>query len=308
MALDLLAPERANLLGENASAYYMGAQGPDPFLYLRISVFRFLRACPYGGSLHIVDTGRFFSSLLEFAQGDPVKTAYVCGYLVHYALDCAAHPYVYARSCESCHTRFEVQLDMAMLMENGVDPSTVPAVRLLPPDPRTDRKIDELMSDALSQWAGLRAKNVFKIAIRKMRFGIRLTYDPKRKKHDLLEKLGCKQLAGYLFLPDPGECGDILNLSHSSYAPPWDAERTLALSFPEMLDAASHDAARYIDAVLDALLNSGSIKDALAVLGSRSFDTGLEGEPRAATATRECCFKDGCCGVRAGDKAGGVAK
>ena len=110
----------------NPSAFYWGAQGPDPLFYSPGS--RGDRKLPLlGGLMHRQRTGRLLEELVLAAgeasgeEGDFLR-AYLLGFLSHYVLDREVHPYVYflverrkkalPENCwPSIHSRVECHID-----------------------------------------------------------------------------------------------------------------------------------------------------------------------------------------------------
>ena len=81
-------------------AFRLGAQGPDPlFLIGMFPLSLKSRPSKLAGAMHKRRTGQFICALAREAKkaGD-VERAYVLGYLTHYAIDSAVHPYVYSQS------------------------------------------------------------------------------------------------------------------------------------------------------------------------------------------------------------------
>lgn len=78
-------------------AFFWGAQGPDIFLYFS-PVARSRSVNRISQTLHAGDADGLLSSMAAYARkpGSPAScTAYLAGYLCHYCLDSAAHPYVF---------------------------------------------------------------------------------------------------------------------------------------------------------------------------------------------------------------------
>lgn len=82
---------------DNLSAYYLGAQGPDPFF-----VYMPFNLKPYnlGKLLHRENVYGFFNSAKEYAEKKNAAISYPLGFITHYATDVIFHPYVYALESE----------------------------------------------------------------------------------------------------------------------------------------------------------------------------------------------------------------
>lgn len=98
---DLIAANAAREAGvavEDEAAYRMGAQGPDPLFLIGMFPLRLSsKPSKLGNAVHERRTGAFLRAMARHAQ-TPITRAYLMGFLTHYALDSAIHPYVYAQS------------------------------------------------------------------------------------------------------------------------------------------------------------------------------------------------------------------
>ncbi len=101
--------ERYNTIGnsrDEMDAFLLGNQGPDPLFYAFLQPS--LRAfCALGSTMHRDKTNELlaaFCSALEVlpSEEQDVGRAYVTGFLCHYLLDSAMHPFVYAQQYALC--------------------------------------------------------------------------------------------------------------------------------------------------------------------------------------------------------------
>lgn len=83
----------------NEEAFFYGAQGPDIFFFHR--VFPWMIGKPLrktGSLLHRSKPSDIFESMRKYCIKSSKKSialSYVCGFILHYALDRNCHPYVY---------------------------------------------------------------------------------------------------------------------------------------------------------------------------------------------------------------------
>ncbi len=113
-----------NIIKKHPSSFSIGLQGPDPFFFEPVSYIR--RKGNPGGIAHSENGGHFALSLIRNASSmtDPcdreIAISYASGYLGHYELDAAVHPYVYGKvdpdSSGSLRT-----LGKHFLLENDID-------------------------------------------------------------------------------------------------------------------------------------------------------------------------------------------
>ncbi|MBR2572026.1 MAG: zinc dependent phospholipase C family protein [Clostridia bacterium] len=98
----------------NADVYRFGLLGPDPFLFYRFYVPPFWHAANrYSSVMHRERTGDFLAALALRCREEPELFAYLAGFLCHYALDSAAHPFILRKANHSrtMHMAIEHRLD-----------------------------------------------------------------------------------------------------------------------------------------------------------------------------------------------------
>lgn len=112
-----------------AAPWRWGLQGPDPLFFLSA-------ASPAGGRMHRGApegmTAAMLRQLLALPEGPARRTAaaWMAGFLCHYALDRAVHPYVLSRLEEmaprmpgargnACHYQIETDMDIDLLLLAG---------------------------------------------------------------------------------------------------------------------------------------------------------------------------------------------
>lgn len=132
-------PVPAKLAAERRPAvFYWGLQGPDPLFYRKIMVGSPLHK--YGNRMHSERTDELFfafSRAVNRLTGETraIAEAYFYGFLCHYALDCAIHPYVYCRQTEcleddptlsasAVHCQIESDIDYALYERIKEAPAT----------------------------------------------------------------------------------------------------------------------------------------------------------------------------------------
>ena len=127
-------PEIKARLEEFPEAFRWGCQGPDPLFYRRLweggGPWH-----PLAGRMHSEDTAGLFQAMADYVTGmkgwaREASAAYLDGFLCHYALDSAIHPYVYflQKRIEKDHPRLqkgtvhcqiETDIDIALYAVRG---------------------------------------------------------------------------------------------------------------------------------------------------------------------------------------------
>ncbi len=109
--------------------YNFGLLGPDPYLFYRFYVPPFRnRVNRYSSVMHREHTGDFLTELARRAKDSREVFSYLCGFLCHYALDSATHPYInrMAHNSSTMHLAVEHRLDV-LSGENIRIPPFLPA-------------------------------------------------------------------------------------------------------------------------------------------------------------------------------------
>ena len=140
--LRLLPPEKRQIIASHRALYDIGLHGPDIFFFYRPLTDN--AVARMGHSLHR-QTGatvlRRMASLLTQAPSE-AATAYLYGFLCHFALDSACHGYVGQMEALGVgHSLLETQLDRSYLVEDRLDPERVNPTGHLKPSPEAARVI-----------------------------------------------------------------------------------------------------------------------------------------------------------------------
>ena len=94
--------------------FAFGLLGPDPYLFYRFFVPPFRhRVNRYASVMHRERTGDFLTELAARSRGSREMFSYLAGFLCHYALDAATHPYINrkAKNDIAVHIAIEHRLD-----------------------------------------------------------------------------------------------------------------------------------------------------------------------------------------------------
>lgn len=299
----LAAGSLKTLLRREHSAFALGLQGPDLFFYYLPSYL--LHRENIGALAHRKDTGRFFANLLasrSLFEGQTQKLAaadaYLCGFIGHYTLDCAIHPYVYAftgyRAADppsnldyfGQHAYFETEIDCALLMQKKhLLPSQFHQNATIRLSPRQRQVIVRMLTYAYQRTFPevLTSEILLGAAPFWMKLGTHLLNDPSGQKK-VLSRLIEKILLGRAFL-SPMVASDFhrfiqdpLNLTHRSWMHPWTMQ-TSSDSFPELYrEAAKIYQQRLVSyaGLLRCHFSEPELGNFLSEYGNRSFLSGLD--------------------------------
>ncbi len=292
-----LPPEIRNRLDARLCAYT--SAGPDVWFPCGFYGGPDKALAPRGGYMHENDTGAFLTGLVRRCRESGARDAlfsYLSGYLCHYCLDTAAHPYIvyrtgnYEQTPETLrfrgnHTRLERAIDVHIIREkyrSGTRRFNL-VRRCLPLGKLPEclkEDIDELYREVYGWedvWAALNR------AIRDHR----LLYWLLRDTTGLLNRLtpffdNGVSVYDYRYFSYQGRdldgSGiDYLNLRHTPWRNFADASLVSAESFPELTDRAAAKAKELISAAYDYVYRgSGDLDEISQRIGNASYTSGLD--------------------------------
>lgn len=274
------------------SMVYLGTQGADIFFFHR--VFPWMRGKSLrkiGSSIHRSKPSEIFESMREYADNTDNKDlalSYICGFIMHYALDRVCHPYVYSlqnkithgRSFLNPHTihnKIEFAMD-SLLIKNrlGID------------NPLLFNTADTIMlSEGEIHEAGLLLQSVIKsvigkdicdtaAAIRDTEYVQSISFDPHGIKKtavsilDIPIALATKgyKLSSMLKPKDLEKAKKYANIEKAVWQSPWSNEKR-SESFEELFEIALLEAKQMIL----SFLNGDDCKE---ITHNISFLTGAE--------------------------------
>lgn len=239
-------------------AFVLGMLGPDIFFYYATEVVAVRKNI--GSIMHTKKTDLFLRSMVDYVakldvRGNSVEIAYLCGFLTHYYLDAACHPFVYWRT-DYLHKRPDY-LRSHYQYENDIDVALLRIMRNT--NPYAFSRVSQI------KITGLERERV----CRMLHYAIRHTYENSRitvagirmailsiQKEQRLLKVcsGSMKIAlesveecfmgeSYLASLIPGVDHEIhedpLNLKHEEWSNPWDTDRHSHESVPELMEKAT---------------------------------------------------------------------
>ena len=269
--------------------YNMGAQGPDIFFYYLPGLIK-KRTRGVGVIMHRKKVGLYIQTLIEkCARAEQGETrdllfAYTAGYLTHYALDAAAHPYVYARTAHGAavkrqvsHRKFETAIDVLMLkLSSGEKPADYKLWQLIHSDARHTYAAASAVSAAVNATYAreVKTKDVYKA----MTHMIQLTRvlqskNGRRKKMmELTENLliGENVVSSIIHAQEIKDGTDYLNMEKTV----WNPEKND--SFLELYGEAVTKASGMILMLYRYLSGDVNKEELASTIGSRSLANGAE--------------------------------
>lgn len=312
------------ITGEYRTAFNLGAQGPD--------IFFFYRAWPWtktdgidktGGMLHDGGICNFFKLALEYIRKQDIRDrglleAYLCGFICHYVLDCAAHPFIFNRSgfaledasqakkYSTYHVRYETAVDVLMLQrELSLTPYAANAPALIAITGGQTRSIGEMLASTISRAYGVqRSATEVVTAIQDMHRIFTLLRDKHGIKKFLFSSfeaiIGKPGLVSAIIYPTAIKDGiDYLNLSHTGWYLPWDKTAPRHESLPELIEKAVPESKTLCEAADGYLQGRMDLSSVLELLGNRNFGTGLDAGADVPFLYHDCVYE---ASARTGDR------
>lgn len=247
---------------DTQDAFIMGCQGPDPFFFATLGLYP-MRYMRFGQLLHNTNVTAAMDYMMQFTARSPTKnrdvlSAYLAGYLCHYALDVTAHPYVFAMQYAGCeamglsedkahlHMRLETAIDTAMTNQFE-NPD-----KLMPRNKKVCLIISRMYYQTAKKFYGITlSKRCFLRAIRRVRFLERFLKSKRGMKRKILVRIerGFTQYSMYDAMShsrDMKGFEDPLNLKKQVWVRPYD-KAAQQDSFPELFSEAVSKAARFIE-------------------------------------------------------------
>ncbi len=291
---------------KNHTVFCLGLQGPDIFFYDILSLMT-PKKNP-GSTAHTADTRKFLRYLLESPRIFPadreqqIAHTYILGFIGHYLLDTACHPYVYAKSRYGQttrgyiggHIRLETDIDTTLLWHYQ---------RRLPSEFHQNESIflsadQRMVVSTLLYYAfsktypglGLTRHRILQ-AIHAMQLATKLLYDPSGRKKSLIRRLEAV-FPGYPVLSPliPSDTlifhKDPCNLSHHIWANPWDQKHRSSESFVDLFEKAKIQYGRMLNDIAAFFATEHSPKEEqaaiaklLSSLGNLCYHSGLHSAP-----------------------------
>jgi len=298
--LQSLAPQIQQPIASGERLYNLGTQGPDIFFYYFPGALR-KRSRGVGSQMHLSNLGLFLLEMAKSARAtkNPREKdtifAYTSGFLMHYALDAHAHPYVYAMTHKdhapkiknsADHRKLETAIDVAMLkLVSGQKPAGLKQWELINADSRQMAIAAEALSQAVR---AIYSRDVPpKIVHRAMRHMVHLTRllqskSGRRKRWmELVENLTVREqlFSSMVHMQELADGEDYLNTQKISWTPPWQKECTYTDSFLDRYYAAIDEGVQLVEALYEYVYADLSAEDLAEKIGNRSLKTGLPCNP-----------------------------
>jgi hypothetical protein len=291
-ALQGVSPAIRKKITADERLYNLGTQGPDIFFYY------FLRKRSRGiaQEMHLSSLGLFLVHMAQLAKDAPQNEkdtifAYTAGFVMHYTVDCYAHPYVYARAFDkdvpkiinsALHRQFETAIDVALLkLVSSKKPAAVKQWELI----NAPKSGIHIAAAALSSsFAKIYGKEISPGFVRRaLRSTIYITRllqskNGRRKRFmELAENLTIRTplYSSMVHMQEITGERDYLNVNKTEWCAPWSSE-TYTDSFMERYSTAVEEGIEIMGAMYEFVYGDLSPDILAEKLGNRSLKTGLQ--------------------------------
>jgi len=305
-----------DIISQNRQIFNLGTQGPDILFYHRVWPWTKNEGINIiGETMHQDQVNAFFSHALEYIIKQDLKernmlTAYLSGYVCHYALDFHTHPYIFyktgfVRPGEPAvskftyyHRMFETALDVLMLkilqQKRPIDINVPRLLQVTPDDALSIGRLYQSVLNACNQKiTALQVARGIKdmVSVQNIlqdRMGI------KKSILSYLEKsLGNYPMMASMIYPTNIQDGlDYLNQKKSTWYLPWSPTICSNLSFLEMFHQAAVEAKEMVEIIFYFLTGKTDKEAVLKNLGNRSFSTGLDCRNTPDFVEFNCIFEE----------------
>jgi hypothetical protein len=265
--------------------FNLGTQGPDIFFYYAPGFVK-ERCRGVGSMIHHADFRKFFMEMARWTK-QPAVFAYLTGFLVHYTVDVAAHPFVNActenegitdMQKSAAHRHFETVTDVLMLERlRGQQPSEIAQSKLIAAPKEQKQAAAVVFAQAVQKVyaRGLKPQDVYHAmgymtAITRM-----LESSAGRRKRAVAffeDKLaGARIFSSMVHMQRVEETRDYLNLGRET----WKEGRSE--SFPQLFEKAVAQAVRLITALDEYRRGEMPRRQLAQLIGNYSLSTGEKG-------------------------------
>lgn len=283
-----LSPEARNALVPEP--YSFALYGPDPWFGYKPWIRREGR----GRAMHTIKTGTFLTALAEQAKTGKSRAemySYLAGFLCHYALDTAAHPYIIRRTetdypVPRAHMGFEHELDERQMARDGHAGEAHPLTDHYYLDVRLPAVMEEDLNrvyETVYGWKDCfrelnRSARIFRLFFRKME-------NPRGLPGCLARHQTKGGLRSLTYTNSYFRDADVENEGHEEWAHSHDGTILSRESFAELKEKGAKRAVRMIEAAYRYIYKGDISKAELAeIIGNDSYLSGLPLEdPRNMT-------------------------
>ena len=238
-----------------------------------------------GRRMHTTRTGQFLMSLARRAKKSrhPEELfSYLAGFLCHYALDTAAHPYIvymteFRKKIPRGHMAFEHTLDRLEMERAGVLGEKHPVTEHYYPSLRLPESLREDIDSVFEEVYGWRKSwKALNSSWPRYRLAYRFLEKPKGLFTRLARFTGHPSMKGLAYATSPFNGTDVENTAHAEWTHSHEPSDKQTSDFSEMKAAARLDALEMITAAYQYIFLSGITEEELAArIGSRSYLSGL---------------------------------
>ena len=247
-----------------------------------------------GRRMHTTRTGQFLNTLArrakESAHPDELFS-YLAGFLCHYALDAAAHPYIIHMTEEKTkiprgHMSFEHSLDRRELERAGVWGEKHPVTDHYFPKLRLPKSMREDIDAVFREVYGWKhCWKALNVSCPRYRLCYRSMENPKGLLSRLAGRASSPVLKSLAYAHSHFEGTDVENASHAQWTHSHEPSEQSAADFSELKAAAFRDAQEMIRAAYRYIyLSEISEQELRERIGNRSYLSGLDADDPRNTA------------------------
>ncbi len=186
--LNSLDNQYKNIIERNIDLYHIGVHGPDILFYYKTLSNNDIKKL--GSTMHNEEAYNFFDEAKEVIHNSKDKEAslaYIYGFITHFVLDHACHPYIgqMEKELNMTHSEIESELDRKLLVNNHLNPLTTSLTSHI--------KVNQYVTKIISPFFKLKDEDIYQ-ALKDLLFYLGMIKAPGRIKRSFV--LACMKIAG----------------------------------------------------------------------------------------------------------------
>lgn len=301
--LNMLNTKHKTIIKNNINLYYLGCQGPDPFLFNHFTPILNKKNGPYVGDLlHRKKTGDFLKFIINRLNKLSKNTiefnelfSYFIGFITHYVLDSNTHPYIYhftgiydkdnpkTYKYRGKHKRFEIAIDTILLKEKlNLDSKYFKIHNEILKLNTISEHILNLFNNALDSIYGIRnGGNLFNNSYNDSKLVFKFFFDPygiKKKFAKIIDKTINKTsetvYSSLSYYNSVIEGIDYLNENRNEWNHPSYKDEKYNFSFYDLIEISKNKSLTLINTSIDFIYNKTEHKIIDKLFINISYDTG----------------------------------
>lgn len=278
--------------------FYIGSSGPDFLFFSNALPWEFYKSHALnrlGSKMHSTHINDFYQVAIDCVKKQTKKgikeemMAFLFGHLCHWALDVAAHPYVFYRTgdCKGesagLHHRFESTIDTIMLqIRKKADIKAYPFYEICESNDDSLRAISRIYVPVARKVYHMDVNvHDIRVTLNSWYEIQKLLYDPNSVKYPILKGVEALirkpwAVSGNVIRTKIDDPYDVMNNSHCMWKHPCDEALISTKSFLDLYYEAIPIAIAVIEKAYGSIEYGSNIHSVLGIIGDKAYNTGMQ--------------------------------